>query len=313
MGDFDRESQTTNPPALEIRAHQGEMLTIEPIPGVTKYAYHIYIPKVLRDNPLLLMWGNGTEHGDYASIKPRSRKDFTAITQTCDQHNYIGFMPILPDTYTDKTHLIETQMLSYGSLIHPEQPFRYRPDLDIIAFTEYAAAFAQTQQVTLREKLIVGGVSAGACLANRFAILHPERVQACILMIGGDFCYPEPDNGKRPDLYMPYPFGIAEIEGELWTSEKRNIFLQIPHYIYYGEKDTQLSHDPSNHIDSAYITPSAMRIIREKLGRTQRERAIHYISYLREQGCSVWEFHQDLGHQTSTEAFDRVSQFCNNL
>lgn len=106
------------------------------------------------------------------------------------------------------------------------------------------------------------GFSGGAQFAQRFALLHPERVAR--LGLGAAGWYSWPDERYR------YPLGVGETS--VMPNEKFHLesLLRIPITVWVGERD--------NERDTALNT--SKRVDRVQ-GRTRRQRAVNWVQAMR--------------------------------
>jgi predicted esterase len=88
------------------------------------------------------------------------------------------------------------------------EDFYKRPDLEVLKILEYCRKLLNANNIGISEEYLIGGISAGANFVNRFSILHPDKIRAVALLMGGDFLYfQEYMEGAKFD----YPFGINNI------------------------------------------------------------------------------------------------------
>lgn len=71
------------------------------------------------------------------------------------------------------------------------------------------------------------GYSAGAQFAHRFAMLHPERLQALALGAAGWYTWPDPERA--------WPLGVAR--AEQLGAARLEAFLSLPTQLWVGERD----------------------------------------------------------------------------
>lgn len=103
------------------------------------------------------------------------------------------------------------------------QPEDRTADLALLAIVEDAASRLGTQR-----EFRLFGFSGGAQFAHRFAILHPQRVQACIPVSAGWYCW--------PDAAMEWPLG--------WRGAPRGpvdvaTLANVPFHVIVGSRDTE--------------------------------------------------------------------------
>jgi pimeloyl-ACP methyl ester carboxylesterase len=123
-----------------------------------------------------------------------------------------------------------------------------RIDLQLIAMIDHARAFLAADEISTDEKVLIQGFSASGMFANRFTILHPERVKAATIgSPGGWPIAPIPDFRGQP---LPYPVGIADLELLTGAPFDSVAYNAVPQLIYMGSLDDNDSLDFSDGWDS---------------------------------------------------------------
>jgi hypothetical protein len=85
-----------------------------------------------------------------------------------------------------------------------------RLDLQLLAMLDDARARLAGNGIDARGRILIQGFSASGMFADRFTILHPERVLACAAgSPGGWPVAPVPARGGEA---LPYPAGVADLE-----------------------------------------------------------------------------------------------------
>lgn len=280
---------------------------------VSKYAFHVVTPDNLakrKDLPLrILIWGHGSlDNRSYEEMVTYTVEEAQSLEKYCDFHNVIAVMPILPrDSYgTETTPPLDAQILSYHTMFQNYDDFYYRPDLEIIKMTESLKGILKKNGYTVAEKMLIGGISAGASLAHRFSTLHPELISARAVLLEGTFMYPEIEiNG----LTLPYPFGVSNLDQIEGIGIKSKPGLYIPTYLYKGMLDNQEINDPL-HYEAKLIDASLTNKIKHSLGITMYERFLHYAEYLTNQGVKVViDSPKNFGHQLDPATFSKIFDF----
>lgn len=116
-----------------------------------------------------------------------------------------------------------------------------RIDLQLIAMIDTARAELAKTNIQTDEKIFIQGFSASGMFANRFTILHPERVKAATIGSPGGFpILPVATfNGEQ----LPYPAGIADLEALTGIQFDPTTYNTIPQLIYMGSLDDNDSLD----------------------------------------------------------------------
>lgn len=158
-------------------------------------------------------------------------------------------------------------------------------------------------------KIIIGGISAGANMANRYSILHPANIIGVVLMLAGDFVYPVTTLGT---IELHYPFGINGINELRDTNLDIDLFKQIPHMLCVGEFDTNPENDPL----PFELNNNKEDIIKyqQLLGLTPTERTMHYHKFLKSFGMSnEIVVGKNMGHEINKELTTKVRDWLQDI
>jgi hypothetical protein len=135
---------------------------------------------------------------------------------------------------------IYTHALDRDSLT-TELPDLRRVDLQLIAMIDRARAELAQSGIQTDEDVLIQGFSASGMFANRFTILHPERVKAAT--IGSPGGWPIAPMAGFQGEPLPYPAGIADIEQLSGAPFQPALYNAIPQLIYMGAADDNDSLD----------------------------------------------------------------------
>ena len=124
-----------------------------------------------------------------------------------------------------------------------------RIDLQLIAMIDYARSFLAAKGISADERILIQGFSASGMFANRFTILHPDRVKAAT--IGSPGGWPMAPVMNYNGEQLPYPAGIADLELLTGTSFDSATYNAVPQLIYMGSLDDNDSLDFTDGWDPA--------------------------------------------------------------
>jgi pimeloyl-ACP methyl ester carboxylesterase len=116
-----------------------------------------------------------------------------------------------------------------------------RIDLQLIAMINHARAELAKDGIQTDEKILIQGFSASGMFANRFTILHPDRVKAATIGSPGGFPTLPVETYKGESL--PYPAGVADLESLTGVPFDSETYNTIPQLIYMGSLDDNDSLD----------------------------------------------------------------------
>ncbi|MCA8973990.1 MAG: hypothetical protein KDC98_04675, partial [Planctomycetes bacterium] len=110
-----------------------------------------------------------------------------------------------------------------------------RIDRQLLAMIDCARGLLAADGAPMSERVFLDGFSASAKFCNRFAFLHPERVQA--VATGGVNGLPTLPLAERNGVALPFPIGIADIEVFTGQPFARATHARIAQYVYMGYLD----------------------------------------------------------------------------
>jgi hypothetical protein len=116
-----------------------------------------------------------------------------------------------------------------------------RIDLQLIAMIDHARAELATMGIQTDEKILMQGFSASGMFANRFTLLHPERVKAAT--IGSPGGWPTVPVAGSNGEQLPYPIGISDLELLTNIPFDSAAYNVVPQLIYMGSADNNDSLD----------------------------------------------------------------------
>jgi len=143
---------------------------------------------------------------------------------------------------------IYTQALDRDSLTVERADLK-RIDLQLIAMIDHARSALAADGIQTDEKILIQGFSASGMFANRFTILHPDRVKAATM--GSPGGWPIAPLTTFDGEQLPYPAGVADLEsltGERFDAAAYNL---VPQLIYMGSLDDNDSLDFTDGWDEA--------------------------------------------------------------
>lgn len=133
------------------------------------------------------------------------------------------------------THALDRDVLTTAV------PELARLDLQLAAMIDAAAARLREQGFEVRERVLIQGFSAGGMFANRFTLLHPERVLACAA--GSPGGWPVAPAAEHEGESLPYPAGVADLEQLTGRPFAAAAFAAVPQLHVLGALDDNDSLD----------------------------------------------------------------------
>jgi hypothetical protein len=155
-----------------------------------------------------------------------------------------------------------------------------RIDLQLLAMIDEARVQLKKEGINSNEKFLLQGFSASGMFANRFAVLHPERVLA--VAVGSPGGWPIAPVKKYHGKQLPYPAGIGDLEILTGRSFDSTAFIHVPQLIVMGSADDNDSLDFTDGWDK-----DAAGIIDSLFGNNPLERWVHSESLYKMSGANV--------------------------
>lgn len=135
------------------------------------------------------------------------------------------------------THALDRNTLNIGD----ENDELYRIDEQLIAMADYLlSALAENHEVRLENEFFLYGFSASGNFANRFAILHPDRVAAVAAggLNGMPLIPKKSAEGKAGrEVNLLYPIGLWDISDLVGTSTDLEAVKETPQFLFMGGED----------------------------------------------------------------------------
>jgi len=222
-------------------SYNGELIFVEPtVNDPFEYPYFLFIPKgVLKNekNYLIIESNNsGFADDDLQTHIDKARRtatiDFYLGNWTARKLKYPLIVPVFPRLKSEwkvYTHALDRDvMLQKGNSLE-------RLDIQLLEMCTDAQRKLQVKNIPTEERYLLTGFSASGSFANRFTIMHPERVQAIaagglngLLMLPADSI-----NGEM----VKYPVGTGDLKEITGTEFQRTLFLETPQFYFMGRLD----------------------------------------------------------------------------
>lgn len=219
----------------------GELLFVEPADEDRfNFPYYLFIPDKVSKNEDLYVVIEPNNSG-FADDDLQKHIEKAARTATIDYYlgNYIArnlnyplLVPVFPRSMTNwkmYTHALDRDvMVQEGNVLE-------RIDNQLIAMFEDAQIKLADRMVHTNSQFLLTGFSASGTFANRFTLLHPDKVLAVaagglngVLMLPAD---------SLKEERMDYPIGTADLNVLVGQPFERELFLETPQFYFMGELD----------------------------------------------------------------------------
>ena len=155
--------------------------------------------------------------------------------------NELGVVLLVPaflrpgEEWTILTHALDRDTLT------TERADLRRIDLQLIAIIDRARSELAANGIQTDKKILIQGFSASGMFANRFTVLHPDRVKAAT--IGSPGGWPIAPLTTFNGEQLPYTAGVADLELLTGIAFDAAAYNSVPQLIYMGSLDNNDSLD----------------------------------------------------------------------
>jgi hypothetical protein len=222
-------------------SYNGELIFIEPDKGDSfSFPYYLFIPSDVSQNQEVYIVAEPNNSG-FADDDLQKHKEKAERTATKDFYlgNYVArnlkfplIVPVFPRQKTEWK--IYTHALDRDVMMQKDNPLE-RIDEQLIEMFNDARIRLKDKNIETKDKFLITGFSASGTFANRFTLIHPDRVFAVaaggvngLLMLPLDSL-----QGEK----LIYPVGTGDLN-ELSDNEfEEDLFLKIPQFYFMGKLD----------------------------------------------------------------------------
>ena len=310
---------TTTPTITPTPIHPSGRVIFHEANDTIPYHWFTYVPtSISKDEPAyILLTGIRAEDFDtYDALTEIARGEIQRRTQLAEENRYILLVPHIPRR---RTPHIYAAAFDRQVFLHSTDAFYQRPDIKVNLMIDQLIDTLRTDGYNIQDRVFVEGFSVGGGFAHRYALLHPERVQAVAAHIGGDFTLPEPTfDGTE----LVWPMGVGDFSSLVGREFQRDIYRAIPQFFYIGELDviqgdpTQIDPGGSNSPiwDYGFDYESArswIEYVINAYGETDPVQAETIVRYLLTLGYDniTFRVYPGVGHQQTEQMMDDIMMF----
>ena len=142
-------------------------------------------------------------------------------------------VPAIPRTSQDwevYTHALDLDVFTTTN------PELHRPDLQLVSMIDDALERLTNSGWVVRPQVLLFGFSASGMFANRFTLIHPDRVLA--VSIGSPGGWPIAPVESWQGHALRYPVGVADLPYLLQRELQTASYNRVPQLFWLGENDT---------------------------------------------------------------------------
>jgi len=224
-------------PAFSLIA-PGE-ITSHPADAEIAYNWFSYVPTGIDKSVPIFILVNADNgfYQDYDSAIEDTKMYTGHRSVLAERYNYVLLKPVIPREFDPNWGGSEIYVGAFDRRVFSEitNSFLQRPDLKVTQMIDRLKNQLRAEGYQVMDKVMLEGFSLGGMFAQRYALLHPERVQAVAAgHAGGTLILPEITlNGTA----MNWPVGVNDFESLAGKPFNRETYKQIPQYIYIGDHD----------------------------------------------------------------------------
>ncbi len=282
-------------PSGEVVFHQSD--------ETIAYNWFTYIPTGLskkRLNYILITGLHGNVmSGDYHEITEHTRDKMDQRAGSGDIYDeFILLVPAIPRNQTN--YPVSFDLYSFES---KTDPFYQRPDLEINQMIDELLIVLRADGYNMADQVFIEGFSAGGMFAQRYTLLHPERVRAAVIgSPGGTIVLPE---STYNDMPMNWPVGINNFEELVGYDFNQIAFREVPQFIYIGDQDTQNSTvwSTSWGTQSMWESVDQLRFLNQNFGSLDPARIVNQVNFLNNLGYDniIIKLYPDIEHKITEQ------------
>jgi len=275
------------------------------------YNWFSYVPRSIDRSQPIYIWISGI-HGnfvtdDYNQMTEESRGQAECRTQQAEEHQYILLVPVIPRPQTNNVYVVS---IPHYIFLDETPTFLQRPDDKVNLMIDKLINNLRLDGYDVKDKVFIDGFSAGAMFTQRYALLHPERVQALAAgSPGGAMTLPESTYGT---IQMMWPVGVSDFSTLAGYEFDMESYKQVPQYIYIGDQDTHNSTLWGT--GEIWRTQAQIDFLNSTFGSTDPVRLQNQVAYLNNLGYSniTFRLYLGVGHQFAAIPLDDIFEFFNN-
>lgn len=212
-----------------IAARSPQLVPPDPARGF-HWPYLLYIPEAPTSPHLFVVPTNTGEGNDefgfhYDATLQRAGRN----AELAERLGLIMLAPVFPRPRTQwqiYTHALDRDTLA-------ATPPLGRLDAQLVAMIDDARARLAPRELDAR--VVIGGFSASGMFANRFALLHPDRVAAWAA--GSPGGWPVAPHAQWNGAALRWPIGVADVAELTGTPPDLAAFAALPCFVFLGDQD----------------------------------------------------------------------------
>ena len=197
------------------------------------WEYLLYIPERVVSPYLLVIPNNTGAVSDELQVHAKAARNLMEWKKAdADALGAALLVPVFPRP--ESIGHVYTHALDRDCLLIQQAEYK-RLDLQLVAMMDDAREQLSQKGKVSSDKVLLYGYSASGMFANRFALLHPDRVRAAA--IGSPGGWPAVPVAQADGKALPYPIGIADVRQMTGEEVDVQAFARIPQLFFLGDAD----------------------------------------------------------------------------
>lgn len=298
---------TTDPDSIPAELYGvARMITVDPHPELGfHWPYLLYIPiQSITDTlplPILVLPNNTGTGNDTFDIHIEVATDLLMdFRPVANELRTPMLIPIFPRPF-EHWHLY-TQALNRAVMLTKIDSLA-RLDRQLLAMIDHARGLLQEQGRATTPDILLFGYSASGQFADRFTVLHPDRVRAAA--IGSPGGWPIAPLTHYQGKLLRYPVGIGDLETLTGERFNREAYQQTPILLFMGDEDT----NDAVVFEDAF-GPDDKETIFHLFGHTPIARWSSVLTVHAQAGCDCrFKLYEDVGHTITPNMLEDIVAF----
>ena len=294
-------------------SYDGKLVLVEPEAGdAFNYPYYLFVPEdvPVNEKVFIMVEPNNSGFADddlkkhLEKAKRIATKDFYMGNCVATNLNSPLVVPVFPRNKSEwrvYTHALDRDVMEQ------KNNTLERIDLQLISMLDDAREKLGEMHIDTREKFMMTGFSASGTFANRFTLMHPEKVFA--VAAGGVNSLLILPADTLEGIELMYPVGTKDLKKIINKEFQPELFAKTPQFYFMGELDT----NDAVPYDDAF-DQDEREIIYNLLGKDMKIRWQKCMKIYEDKNinCTIKTF-QNTGHEQPGAIKKEVLDFFSNL
>ena len=225
---------TATPTATPVPLHPAGVIVEHEPGGEQLYRWFSYVPQRLsKDKPVyILLTGLHGDRYDYAETCRQTKMMLQERLAWPYMDRFVLLAPAIPRRDSPHVYPVAFDVVSF----YEADPLYARADLKVNLMIDDLARVLEKDGYRVADQVMIEGFSAGGMFAQRYALLHPNRVRALAAgQCGGHFVLPET---TYQGTALNWPAGVNNLGALAGLSFDSASYKKIAQFIYIGELDS---------------------------------------------------------------------------